>query len=341
MAAPLPLSPAVRSPPPVAGGRFVRALAWLGPDLVLLIVFLAALAGLVVAYGASFVFNDGSIIIPSAIVVGLIATRFLWRARAIVGDARGARRELGVACLRILRDWGPFIVLMWAFESLESYTGVIRQTSIEDALYHLDVGVFGVEPTVWMGRFANGLLTDWMSLAYGLYFILPMILATALSVRGRRADFRELSTAVVVQLGLGFLLFLVFPAGPPRFYEPLAHGGFSPPVLHSWSGLYELQETVFDSSDPLRMRSAFPSLHCSLALLALVYARRFGDAVFPRFPRLYHAICLPLVVSLWVSTIYLRHHWVPDCLAGLALGIIGNASAGWLRRHWPASAGGR
>jgi membrane-associated phospholipid phosphatase len=68
--------------------------------------------------------------------------------------------------------------------------------------------------------------------------------------------------------------------------------------------------------------------------LPAVYARRFGSGVFPRRPRLYFWICLPLVISLWLSTIYLRHHWIPDILAGLVLGFVANLIAPWLRRHW-------
>ena len=44
------------------------------------------------------------------------------------------------------------------------------------------------------------------------------------------------SIALAVFAGIGFLLFLMFPAGPPRYYDPLVHGGFDPPVLHSYFG---------------------------------------------------------------------------------------------------------
>ena len=92
-----------------------RLLAKLGPDIALLLLFLATWLGLIVAYGASFVFNDGQIIIPALILVCLIVARLSY-----------SRRDFARAMRRIVRDWGPFILLMWAFESLESYTGVIR-----------------------------------------------------------------------------------------------------------------------------------------------------------------------------------------------------------------------
>ncbi len=315
----------------------LRAAATVGPDFGLAIVFLAVLAALVTGFGASFVWNKGPILVAGGILVLLVGVAFVRRAPALVrGDPR-AWPDFRATARRTVRDWAPFTIIMWAFESMETYTGLIRKTGIDTALYRMDLRLFGVEPTVWVGRLSHPLLTDWMSLAYGLYFILPMLVAFALSLRGRRQDLQELSTAVILQMGIGFVLFLVFPAGPPRFYAPFLRGGggFSPLHLHSLTGLYEVQQTAFDTVDPLRIRSAFPSLHCSIALLTLFYAWRFGDALFPRRPRLYFWICLPLVGSLWLSTIYLRHHWVPDIAAGLLLGLASATLAPRLRKAWP------
>lgn len=314
----------------------MRVLGALGADLSLLIAFLGALAALVAIYGASFVWTEGPIVISAGIGVGLVGISLAHRLPAVLARRPGAWASFTVDALRIARDWGPLVLLLWAFESLETYTGLVRQTAIDDALYRLDLRLFGVEPTVWAGKLYHPLLTDWMAFAYGSYFIMPMILATALSIRGRRDDFREMSSAVVLQMGIGFLLFLLFPAGPPRYYAPFLHGGFQPPQLHSLTGLFELQQGVFDHADPVRTRSAFPSLHCSLGLLTLFFANRFGDAVFgARHPRLYYRLCVPIVISLWLSTIYLRHHWIPDIAAGLALGWAANRLAQLARRYWP------
>jgi membrane-associated phospholipid phosphatase len=320
------------------GGRAARLLAWLGPDFALLLAFLGILGGLIAVYGASLVWNDGSIYVSGAIGGGLLAARFVYRWRSIMAGHGTARGDYARAARAILRDWGPLIAILFAFESLRSYTGMIRQTSIDDHLYAIDVGLFGEEPSVWAGRFAHPLLTDWFTIAYGCYFILPMILATSLTVRGRRDQFRELCTVVLLQLSVGFLLFLVFPAGPPRYYAPLMNGGFHPAHLHSYTGLYELSTGALDAANPLTTRSSFPSLHCSLALVTLIYAWRFGTSVFPRRRRLFFWLCLPMIVSLWLSTIYLRHHWFPDCIAGLTLGTICALIAPRLVRAWPRAA---
>ena len=54
-----------------------------------------------------------------------------------------------------------WIGVMWLFPCLETYTGVIRQTSIEAELYRADVALFGVEPTVWLSKHSTPLLTDY------------------------------------------------------------------------------------------------------------------------------------------------------------------------------------
>jgi membrane-associated phospholipid phosphatase len=325
--------PAEPQPSPVA-----RTLAFLGPDFTLFLFFLALLVGLGVAYGASFhVAGEGSIAIAGGIGLGLIAIRFMYRARSILANRDQERALFVAAARRILRDWGPMILLVIVFENLHQFTGVIRKVPIDESLYDLDVRMFGVEPSVWAGKLANPLLTDWFAFSYGLYFIMPMILATMLSVRGRRADFRELATSVVLHMCIGFLCFIVFPAGPPRFYAPLMHGGFDPPQLHSYLGLWEWSQGAWDSANPVRTNSSFPSMHCAIAMMTLLYGWRFGAGVFPRRPRLFFWICLPFVVSLWFSTVYLRHHWVADCLAGMALGVFCFKLTPLLRRRWPGT----
>jgi hypothetical protein len=333
---PLPVS--VERAPAAPRGRAVRLVAALGPDFTLFFFFLALFCTLGVIYGASFHLWEGSIFIAAGAAGGLIGARFLFRARSIISDEPGARAAFRAAAREILRDWGPLILVTVVFENLHNFTGVIRKIPIDDQLYALDVRWFGVEPTVWAGRFAHPILTDYMSFAYGLYFILPMILAVMLSYRARRADFRELATSVVLHMCVGFLLFIVFPAGPPRFYEPLLHGQFQPPHLTSFLGLFEWSQDVWDTANAVKTHSSFPSMHCCIAMLTLVYAWRFGDAVLPGARRAYFWLCLPLVVSLWLSTVYLRHHWVPDCFAGIALAIACVIITPWLRRIWPKAA---
>ena len=320
-------------------GALYTVAAAIGPNFVIAILFVLALFAVVLTYGGTIKWKEGPILISGGITISLLLLRTIWALPSLLRREAGAMASWRQALLRTLYDWGPLIIVMWMFESLEPYTGVIRRDVFDRQLYELDLAVFGVEPTVWAGKLHHPLLTDWMSITYGLYFITPMVLATMLSIRGRRADFTEMVTATVIQMGIGFITCLFIPAGPPRHYPPLLAGIFQPPHLHSMTGLMELQQGAFDTADPMLTHSAFPSLHCSMGMLALLFAMRFSDAVFKKHPRLFYRIVIVLVVSLWASTIYLRHHWFFDCVAGWVLGFTSTALAALIRRYWPRGHG--
>jgi len=226
------------------------------------------------------------------------------------------------------------VLVAIVFDNLENYTGLVRKTTIDATLYHLDLAIFGVEPSVWMRRFYHPLVTDWMASAYAIFLVTPMFLAIVLSLRGRRDDFREMALAVMLQMWLAFFIFICLPAGPPRYFAPLRDGVFRE-HLPSLFGFNDRLQATWDTYSPLLVRASFPSLHCAYGMLTLIYAWRFGDGVLARPRRLFFCIVLPLELSLFVATVYLRHHWIPDCVAGMCLAVVVCQLAPWLRRVWP------
>ena len=81
---------------------------------------------------------------------------------------------------------------------------------------------------------------------------------------------------------------------------------------------------------PLTALGAFPSLHCAVALLATLLAWRHLRWFFP--------IQLVLGTGLIVGTIYLRHHWAVDILAGFVLTFASFWAGPRLERWWEAQA---
>jgi len=106
---------------------------------------------------------------------------------------------------------------------------------------------------------------------------------------------------------VAYFLFIFFPAAPPRIVlKPLftvsLQGHLLEPIEHA------IEVTAQDS------RGAFPSLHCATSFLSLFFAWRYVRWLF--------WVMIPLVALLILSTIYLRHHYVIDLIAGLVLAII-------------------
>lgn len=323
------------APPPPSRGR--RLLELLGPDFALFFFFLTILVVVGRIFGAHYVVRLSTMLLPGLAAPGIILVKLIPRLRAIVADAPGARVDARRMALGTLRDWMPLVLVAAVFDNLEDYTGIIRKIPIDDWLYKADLWLFSVEPTVWIKRLYHPLLTDWFAVCYGIFFMVPMFLGIALCLRGRGADFREMATSVMLQMWLGFFLFICFPAGPPRYYELLRHGEFATRIP-SWIGVNDYLQGTWDTYDPLLVRSAFPSLHCSYGLMTLIYAWRFGDGVFKNRQRLFFWIVLPVQLSLFVATVYLRHHWIPDCMLGWTVAVTACTLAPWLRRRWPRPA---
>jgi hypothetical protein len=319
---------------PAAGGVVRTVLARLGPDFTLFILCATALAVVGQLFGAHYVLRLSTFLLPGLVAPGFIIVHFFRRPLGIVQDRPGARATFWRESRNSLRDWIPLVLVAVTFDNLENYTGLVRKTTIDASLYNIDVALFGVEPTVWIKRFYHPLLTDWMASCYAIFLVVPMFLAIVLSLRGRRDDFREIANGVMLQMWIAFFVFICLPAGPPRYYAPLREGPFAAP-LPSLLGLNAALQAKWDTYSPLLVRASFPSLHCAYGMLTLICAWRLGDGVFPRWPRLFFWLVLPVEVTLFASTVYLRHHWIPDCIAGMTLAVIACAMARWVRYNWP------
>jgi hypothetical protein len=334
----LKLSELAPSPAQVARpSRARRIIALLGPDFTLFFFFLTILLVVGRVFGAHYIVRLSTMLLPGLAAPGIILVKMFPRFRRVWNDEPGARAEAKKMALGTVRDWLPLVLVATVFDNLEDYTGIIRKVPIDHWLYKIDMAVFGIEPTVWIKRLYHPLLTDWMALCYGIFFIVPMFLGISLCLRGRGADFREMATSVMLQMWIGFFLFICFPAGPPRYYELLRHTEFAQHIP-SFIGINDYLQGTWDTYDPLLVRSAFPSLHCSYGLMTIIYAYRFGDGVFPSRKRLFFWLVLPIQLSLFASTVYLRHHWIPDCMMGWTVAATACTLAPFLRRKWPTAA---
>ena len=96
-----------------------------------------------------------------------------------------------------------------------------------------------------------------------------------------------------------------------------------------WLGNAEERAQAF-ALLPVDSRAAFPSLHTAASLAALVYAWRYV--------RWWAWVLVPFVLGLWASTIYLRHHYFVDLVAGwllapAAVWVAPRVDAWWARQQ--------
>lgn len=297
--------------------RTLHRLAILGFDLTILIGMAIVLVVTDIALGARIRLFQASVLLP----MGCMTAAMVLRSRQHPGSWRSDLRH-------ILRDWVPFLFVVFIYENLHDVAGQVTDFDFAFWLDKWDVAIFGVEPTVWAQKLFSPVLTDLFSISYGLYFALPLFIMLLLSLKDKRLELREMALCLTLVFILGFLGYVFLPASPPRYF--IEHLYTDPPKLY---GLF-LFNRLQGAWDGLSVISggAFPSLHVGISAVALVYAFKYRN-ISPVFKAIWYAYIF-LVTSLWFSTVYLRHHWVIDIFAGLLVTLIAYLPAGPMTRAW-------
>ena len=233
-----------------------------------------------------------------------------------------------VAAARCLNHGGArFLVRMGAvslayaylFGAADPLQLILHGRWLDGTVLAFEERLFGVQPTLWMQRFISPWLTEWMMFAYVVYLPLyPLICAAIYARRGERA-----AEEVFFSLGLvnvlcdvGFILFPV--AGPLAFIG----GRFTVP-LEGWvfTSLGELVRAKFHF-----VGGSLPSPHCAAATVLWGMAWRHCRRLF--------WLLAPIVLTLYVSTVYGRYHYVTDAVTGIAVALAVLLAAPGLLRAW-------
>ena len=286
------------------------------PDLAFSVLATLTVLGLMAAYGVRPAVAMDALGQPFQILGAFLAIVAIVRAPALVKRwSPLARRAYARALYQGAIDFAPFVWLYIIYRSLRRMTDVLSIRSVEPLLVRIGERLFGTEPTFWIQQFASPWLTEVMTFAYALMFVYPLIILVLLHVRERRDLFREVALALLAIFFIGFLLYIFVPAQSPRLVYPLA---YEPRHLTGVTGFYAFSERTWDAMQMITY-DAFPSLHTGVSTLSLLYAGALGPVLWPRRPRALFFIFLPFVVALWLSTLYLRQHYVIDVFAGFAI----------------------
>jgi membrane-associated phospholipid phosphatase len=270
----------------------------------------------------------------------VVANLYAWH-RRIAGDRHpGGIVRLAVACVLLgalalavrrwpaaawvkgLREALPFLICVLIYTNLHDTIGFVNTHDVHYLLIGLDRALFGVEPCVWAERFITPGRTDLMQFLYLSFFWIAPSTSLILLAHRRLPEFRRTTLGIVVCFYLGYVLYLIFPAAPPRLVLVYQFRR----SLYGYPSLFSNLSADAFSLLPVDSRAAFPSLHAAVSLLALVYAWRYLRPWF--------LLLVPFVAGLWVSTIYLRHHYAVDLVAGWMLVPAALWAAPRLDRWW-------
>jgi membrane-associated phospholipid phosphatase len=250
-------------------------------------------------------------VVRLGVAVALLAALALARRRWPASPARRAVREVL-----------PFLTCVLIYTNLHDTIGFVNTNDVHWYLDALDRELLGVQPVVWAQRLITPARTEVMSFFYLSFAWIAPSTSLLLLLRRNWPAFRAATLAVIVCFYLGYALYVVFPAAPPRLVLVYEFDRTLQGYPHLFSNL---SARAFELL-PVDSRAAFPSLHAAASLVALVCAWRYA--------RWWFWILVPFAIGLWASTIYLRHHYTVDLLAGFALAPLALWVAPRMDRWW-------
>jgi membrane-associated phospholipid phosphatase len=213
------------------------------------------------------------------------------------------------------RCWYPHLFFLFCFEELGWLAHLVQPGWQDAKLIAFDHWLTGVNPSLWLERFAHPALNEFMQFAYFTYFLFLVILGAVLYYRKDWGSYWAVMTYSAIGYSLGYIIAILFPVQSPWFtFAGMWHGELAGGPFTAAINLIEKCGRVHGA--------AFPSQHVAGAMAALWGAWRHRRWLFWVF--------LPFVVCMCVSTVYVRNHYVADVLGGLITGTLGYFIGRWL-----------
>ncbi len=219
----------------------------------------------------------------------------------------------------LLRTASVQLLFAYLYDTVQPLQLLFTSAWHDPQVLALEERFFSVQPTVWLQRFVSPGLTEWLMFSYVIYVVIYPLLCGLIYFKrgaGQMEDYLFSLGLANVFCDLGFLLFPV--AGPlhaiaDRFGVPLHGYLFTTLGEYIRSHVHAIGRTI-------------PSPHCAAATVMWIMAWRYHRPTF--------FVLTPVIVSLYVSTVYGRYHYVSDALAGIAIAFLAVVLAPLLARGW-------
>jgi len=271
--------------------------------------------------------------------MGIAIGIYLWRGIFFRPDQWAVLLLIGALVLGrvgpFLRDWIPFILLIFGYEVLRGIAGdlVVGGTNVREVervdmpAVHLE-GLMRFDLALFAGHEPLGILQDWFYVAgnvrwydyfalivYSMHFVLPCVFAFVLWLT-HKERFWLFTLTFCFMTYAAFAFFLLYPAAPPWLAQMwgLIDGLYFPQdqvaAAINLSGAGDGDAlTIWAEASPHPV-AAMPSLHASFPWLVMLFTIRYF--------RWWGLFFLPYNLVLWFAVMYTANHWVVDILAGAA-----------------------
>ena len=209
--------------------------------------------------------------------------------------------------LQILRDCYPIATILIFYLEIPPLAQMVLQGYVDDKIIDFEGRLFNGQPSIYLPeRFPSKWLSELLHLCYFSYYPIVFGLAGMLYSQGRHEAFHEVVFGEVLTFNLCLIWYIFVPVMGPyykfaKINGPLTDGFF-----------FKLVHMILSSA--ASKGTAFPSSHCAIGVIVVLYAARYDPVAF--------AIMCPFGVGLVIGTVYARLHYAVDAILGTVLAIV-------------------
>lgn len=228
---------------------------------------------------------------------------------------------------RLITGLSIFVVYWMIFDSMKAWPNWSFSHVDIEPIYLLEKKLFGIHhngtvltPNEYFDLHANVVADTISSIFYLCWIPVPLAFSIYLYFTNKDIFLRFLMCFFTVNI-VGFIVYYSHPAAPPWYYrdygDVLITGTKSNAAgllrFDHYYGVKLFEDLYAKGSNVF---AAMPSLHAAYPLAGIYYA-------FKQRLNFIKAFYIIITIGIWISAIYLYHHYVLDVIAGIACALIG------------------
>ena len=229
--------------------------------------------------------------------------------------------QTGSRIAHLFRSFYILPVGYMMYAQVHNYIPLVNPHNYDTTLAAWDRAIFGVNPTQWIYRFAHPALTEYFQIWYNFFQIMLVVPAIVFYREGKMREFRITAMTLLFGFYVSYLLYFVMPAIGPRFevHDFWATDRELPGLLltqpfrdfiNAGNGITPDMVNPYDVVN----RDCMPSGHTMMSVLGILLAWRYRSR--------WRWFITIGGISVVISTIYLRYHYMVDLMAGLTLAFV-------------------
>lgn len=221
--------------------------------------------------------------------------------------------------VRFIRHWYPVFLFTFLYEEIRYLIHLVFPYFFDHWVNNLELALLGNYPTVWLERLSFLVLNEYFLMAYFSYYFLLPVCGIALYFSGKIKEFDSMVFAVALAFYISYLGFIFLPVEGPRYalssFHQVPLNGFIFVPLAQWivrvGGLHG---------------GCMPSSHVAVAWVVFMFTYKYTRRLF--------YFLGPLILSLFVGTVWGRFHYVSDVIAGILVGVFSLYLTDKIERSW-------